>query len=197
PLLVVQPRRDCNVDQQPKVAVAPALEHRHPAPTQNPHVPRLRSRVEVELELAVQRRDGDLAAQRCLGHRQVDRREQVVALADEARVRLDVDEHVQVAGLGAELTNMSLAADPDPLAVVDAGRHRDSERALLDYAAGAVARSTAIWNCTSRSIPRAASTSSISISAATSAPRAARPRRPPRPKRSSPKNAEKRSPSVP
>ena len=35
---------------------------------------------------------------------------------------------------------MALAAEPDPLPVVDAGRHLDRERALLDDAAGTVAR---------------------------------------------------------
>ena len=54
---------------------------------------------------------------------------------------------------------------------------------------------TATWNGTSFVTPRAASTSSIAISAPMSAPRRAR--RPPTPNRSSPKNAEKRSLRLP
>ena len=49
----------------------------------------------------------------------------VVALADEARVRPDVDEHVHVAGAAAGLAGVALASDADPLSVVDPGRDVD------------------------------------------------------------------------
>ena len=57
--------------------------------------------------------------------RQVDLREDVVALAHEPRVGLHAHEHVDVAGAAAERAGVALAGDADALAVVDAGRHLD------------------------------------------------------------------------
>ena len=96
-----------------------------PAPAQDAHLAGLRARLELELDVAVERRHVDRCAERGLRHRQVDRREQVVALADEARVGPDVDEHVEVAGAAAGLAGVALAADADPLAVVDPRRDLD------------------------------------------------------------------------
>ena len=199
-----------------------------------------------------------VVAQRSLRDRQVDLRDQVVALADEARVGPDADEHVQVAGAPAELAGVALAAEPDALAVVDPRRDLDREpsaprrrarrrrtsctgcstmRPVPPQRAQVCARTnwpkTVFDTCWTRpappqvgqrdraacparrrcrrtvrrgrrrgaarpgSTPRAESTSSITTSAAMSAPRAAPRGRPPTPNRSSPKNAEKRSPSVP
>ena len=61
-------------------------------------------------------------------------RDQVVALADEPRIGLDANEHVQVAGAPADLAGVSLAAEPDALAVMDPRRDLDRDRALLDRA---------------------------------------------------------------
>ena len=55
----------------------------------------------------------------------------VVALAHEARVGLDADEHVHVAGTAAERARMALAGDADALTVVDPGRNLDVERSRL------------------------------------------------------------------
>src|SRR4029453_2192951 len=120
------------------------MEARHPAPGEDANLAGLPARLQLELELALQRRDDDLPAERRLGHRQVDGREQVVALAHEARVRLHMDEDVEIARLGAELARVPLAADPDALTVVDSGRDLHRERALLDHAAGTVARAARV-----------------------------------------------------
>ena len=89
---------------------------------------------------AVERLDGHRRAERRLDDRQVDLREDVVALAHEALVRLDVDEHVDVAGAAAERAGVAFAGDADALAVVDAGRDLDVERPRLRDAPRAAAR---------------------------------------------------------
>src|SRR5207247_6162030 len=65
--------------------------------------------------------------------------EDVVALADEARVGTHTDEHVHVARTAAECATVSLARQADALAVVDARRDVDVDRALVDRAARAAA----------------------------------------------------------
>ena len=65
---------------------------------------------------------------------------QVVALAAEQRVRGDLDGDVQVAGRAAALAGRALAAQPDPLAVLDAGGDPRRRSVRLDMPApGAVA----------------------------------------------------------
>src|SRR5205807_3454724 len=63
----------------------------------------------------------------------------VVPLAHEARMRADPDQNVEVARLAAEQSRMSCAGEPDPLAVVDAGRNFDLDRALVEHASVAAA----------------------------------------------------------
>src|SRR6185437_738923 len=71
--------------------------------------------------------------------RQVDLGEDVVALAHEAWVGLDVHEDVRVARTSAECPRMAPAGDADPLAVVDAGGHVHVDSGGLDDAARAAA----------------------------------------------------------
>ena len=135
------------------VASPRPVQDRHPAAVEDVHLAGLRARLELELGVSVERRDRDPRAERRLGHRQVDLREDVVALAREARVVLHVDEDVDVARLAARQPGVALAGDADPLAVVDARRDVDVEPPLvedppaaaaglarrLDHATGAVA----------------------------------------------------------
>ena len=88
----------------------------------------------VELEVALQRRDRELRTARRLHDRQVDLGEDVVAVALEARVARDVHLDVRVAGDAAAGARVTLAADADPLAVVDPGRNLDLELLHLDRA---------------------------------------------------------------
>ena len=82
---------------------------------------------------------GTVAPSAACDDRQVDLREDVVPLADEARVGLHAHEHVDVAGASAERARVALAGDADALAVVDAGRDVDLELAPLERPARAVA----------------------------------------------------------
>src|SRR5439155_4534509 len=126
-----------HVDQNALVAAPEALEDRQAAPSQHADLARLRARLEGQLRLAFERRDGQRGAERRLGDREVDGRVDVVALAHEARVRPDVDLDVDVARPATDRAGVALAADADALAVVDAGRDLQLARALLDHTAGA------------------------------------------------------------
>ena len=125
------PRHD-DVDEHAVVAPAEALEHGHAAAAENANGAWLRPGLEVELLLALQRRDRRSRAERGLGHRQVDRRVDIVALTHEPLVWADPDEHVDVARLPAERARMALAREPDSLSVVDARRDLHVETSLLE-----------------------------------------------------------------
>jgi hypothetical protein len=71
-LLVAEVARDGHVHEQAMVSAPEALEHRHALPAQHADLARLRSRLELELDVAVERRDASLRPERRLGHRQVD-----------------------------------------------------------------------------------------------------------------------------
>src|SRR5439155_4708022 len=82
---------------------------------------------------------GHLRAERRLGHGQLDRREDVVALAHEARVGPNTNQDVDVAGAAAEHARVAFARDADPLPVVDAGRDLHLDRTLVERAPRALA----------------------------------------------------------
>ncbi len=82
----------------------------------------LRARVEADVDVAVERRDGERRPERRLADGQVDGRHDVVAVADEALVWGDPDEDVDVAGAAAERPGVALAREADALAVVDSRR---------------------------------------------------------------------------
>src|SRR5712691_4922369 len=139
PLLLGQPARDDDVDEHAVVAAPEALQHRHPATRKHANVAGLRARRKLELHRAVERVGRERRAERRFRDRQVDRREDVVALAHEARIWHHVDADVHVAGTAAELSRMPLAGDPDLLPVVDAGGDLHLEPALFDLPSGAPA----------------------------------------------------------
>ena len=71
------------------------------------------------------------------GH--VEHRDEVVLVADEVLVRLDRDEHVEVAGVRARLAGVAAAADADALALGDPGGHVDRDRVREHLAPAALA----------------------------------------------------------
>src|SRR5439155_2562076 len=137
PLLLGQVARDGDVDEQALVAAATSLQDRHAAPAEDADLAGLGAGLELDLELALERRHGLLRAQGGLRDGQVDGREDVVALANEARVGANVHEHVGVARLAAEGAGVTSARQPDPLAVVDARRDLDVQLPRLEDAAAA------------------------------------------------------------
>ena len=110
-----------------------------PLPFEDAHLARLHAGLQLELDRAVERLDRQRHAERGLHDRQVDLRVDVVPFADEPRIGLHADEHVDVAGATAERTRVSLAGDTDALPVVDAGGNVDVELAALERAPCAVA----------------------------------------------------------
>src|SRR5581483_3668031 len=139
PLLVRQPPGHRDVDEQLQVPAAATLEDRHALAAEDADLAGLRPGLERELDLALQRRHRHRRAERGLRDRQVDGRKEIVALAREPWVGPDAHEHVQVAGTAAQSPGVTLAAEPDPLAVVDARRDLNRELPLLQHPAGAVA----------------------------------------------------------
>ena len=103
------------------------------------HLAGLHAGGKLELDGAVDRLDRHRRAERRLDDRQVDLRVDVVALAHEARIGLDVHEDVDVAGAAAERTSVSFARDSDALAVVDSGGDVDARLPRLDRPPRAVA----------------------------------------------------------
>src|SRR4051794_456134 len=138
-LLIAQVPRHEDVHEYALVAAAETLQHGHAPAAQLEDLTRLRARREFVLDVPVERGDGHGCTERRLGHRQVDRREDVVPLADEARIGAHVHLHVDVAGARAEKARVTLAAQANPLAVVDPRRDRYLEPSLLEHPAVAVA----------------------------------------------------------
>src|SRR5579862_9566013 len=139
PLLVGQMARDDDVHEHALVAASVPVKHGHAFAAEHHDRAGLRPRVELELLVAVEGRDLDRRAECGLGHRQVDGRVDVVALAHEAWVGSHVDAHVCVPCARAEDAGVPLAGEADLLAVVDAGWNLDVQPALFDDAAGALA----------------------------------------------------------
>ena len=110
PLLVAQPPRHEDVDQDPLVAAATALQHGHAAAAQDDDLARLRPGRQLELLVSVERRDRDGRTERSLRERHVDGRVDVVALAHEPFVGPDVHLDVDIAGAAADDAGVSLAA---------------------------------------------------------------------------------------
>src|SRR6185312_10005879 len=138
-LLLAQVARDDDVHEHALVAAPEALEDGHAAPAQRDDLAGLRAGGEVQIDVALERRNRKRRAERSLRHRQVDGGEDVVALAHEPWIGQDAHLHVDVARTRAELPDMTLAAEPDALAVVDARRDRHLEAALLEHASRTLA----------------------------------------------------------
>src|ERR671936_190430 len=139
PLLVRQVAGNGDVDEQPVIAPPEPLENGHTPTAQDADLARLCPGLEVEVRVAVERRDFDVCTERRLRHCQVDRGDDVVTVADEPFVRLDSDEDVGIACPPPEQARVALAGEPDALAVVNSGRDLDFERPLLSRLAAAAA----------------------------------------------------------
>src|SRR5206468_2294101 len=139
PLLVAQVARNSYVHEQAVVSAPESLEDRHALPAQDSDLARLSACFELELDIAVERGHRRARAERGLGHRQVDGRDDVVAVADEARIGEHPDEDIGVPGPPAELAGVPFPGDADPLAVVDPLRYVDIQGALLRRPSAAAA----------------------------------------------------------
>src|SRR5690606_12223829 len=101
------------------------------------HLAGLRLRRNFQHDVPVERRHLDRAAER--GGRKADRHlaRQILAVAREDRMRPHDDIDVQVARRTAVAARLSLARQPDPVAVVDARRHLHGQRPDLAHDARA------------------------------------------------------------
>ena len=122
-----------HVHEDALVAAAATVQDGHSPTIQDDDLAGLRPRRQLELLLAVEGRDRKCGAERGLRERQVDRREDIVAFADESLVGTDPNLDVDIPGAAARESGVALAAQTNPLAVVDSGRNVDRKRALLDH----------------------------------------------------------------
>src|SRR5919202_3262837 len=126
-LLGVQAGRRLDIHVHHQVASAGGAQPRSALGAQGEHAARLGARPDVDLLLAVEGVQGEGGAQRGGGHRQGDPAVQVLAVPGEDVVRPLGDLHVQVAGRTAAGTDLAVAGEPDPHAVLDAGRDLDRD----------------------------------------------------------------------
>ena len=100
------------------------------------HLAALRLGGHADLRRAVERRNGDLAAERGGADRDRHLAVQVVVIAGEDRVRLDVHLDVEIAGRAAVDARLAFAGEAHAVALVDARRNFDRQGFLqLDAAA--------------------------------------------------------------
>src|SRR5688500_2568771 len=138
-LLVGQVGRGFDAQADLEVAAAAAVEVRHALAAQAHRAAGLGAGRDLEPGRLVEGGDLDLVAEGGLGD--VDRQvgHQVVGLAAEVAVRLDVDHQVEVAGRAAVGARLALVAQPDLRAVVDAARDAHLEGAVDPHHALAAA----------------------------------------------------------
>ena len=124
------------------IAAAVLADARDALAAPHDHVARLRARLELDgrgaVAVVLERVDLDLAAERRLDEADRDLGEDVVAVALEPLVALDVEHDVEMTGRAARRA-LALAGEAQRLAVVDAGRHRDRQRRGLGLGAAAAA----------------------------------------------------------
>src|SRR2546427_3909885 len=108
------PYRDVEI---PKSAGRP----RHALAGQPDRPPILRLRRDAQRHPALQRRHGDLRAEERFVQRDRQLRAQIVAVADEERMRAHANAHVNIARRPAALARAALTGEPDALAVAHAG----------------------------------------------------------------------------
>src|SRR5919201_1248941 len=106
----------------------------------------------ADLGRAVERRDGDLAAERGRGDGDRHLAMQVVVVARENRVRLDVHLHVEIARRAAVHARLALAGEPHAIAFVDAGGDLHRERLLQLDAADTRALHAGVRNDAARAV---------------------------------------------
>src|SRR6516162_7728458 len=132
--------RRLDVELNEEVAAVAGTQDGHALAAQ-PELPsRLRPLRDADPGLpAVERPDHELSAERSLDHRDRHPAVEIGAVALENRMRLDREKDIEIAGRPAAQSRLSLAAEPNPRPVLDAGGNVDRKRPLSRYAAGAPA----------------------------------------------------------
>src|SRR6266567_7373655 len=139
PLLLGQIDRSLDDDVAQQIALFPAAHAANAFAAQPEYLSRLGLGGDPDPCRTVQRRDFDVSAEG--RRREADRHlaMQVVVVALEHGVRLDLDLHVEVACRTAVHPGLAFSREANAVAVVDSRRNFHGERFLLLYARGAVA----------------------------------------------------------
>src|SRR5262249_12997373 len=125
---------------------AVAIDVRHAFAAQRDGVAGLRAGRDVDIDIAVERGNGNGVAERGLRIGDVGFAVEIVALAMPALVWFDAQQHVEMAGGAAARTGLALAAEAQAHGVFDAGRHRDGELLGAQDQAGATAARAGIFD---------------------------------------------------
>ena len=134
-LLLGQIHRRLDDDAAEQIAVAPPRTGFTPFSRSRNTRPDWVSRRHLELDVAVERRHFDRAAERRGDEADRHFARQMTAVALEDRVLANADLDVQIARRAAVAARFAFARQPDAIAVVDALRHLDRERLLAANAA--------------------------------------------------------------
>src|SRR5688572_20327185 len=105
-LLLAEPGRDPELENDMLVAALAALKRRQPLTAKQRGIPMLGAGGNLDRLAPLQRRDTHLAAEDRLRHRQLDARDQLSALAGEALVGPDPHLDVEVALAAARLARV-------------------------------------------------------------------------------------------
>src|SRR5687768_10364119 len=130
-LLLAEPGRDAELENDMLVAALAALKRRELLAAQHRGIAMLGAGGDLDRLASLQGWDAHLSAEDRPRHRQLDARDQLGALAGEALVGPDPHLDVEVALAAAHLARVSGPGDPDPLPVLDPGRHVDLPGAAL------------------------------------------------------------------
>src|SRR5688572_15215947 len=124
-----QARWYAHVDEDVQVAAHAGPAEVRDAPAAQPDLGSgLGSGLDLDGLVTVRRRDADSGPERGLGDAQRQLEVQLGVLAAELRVRLDMDDHVQVARRPTPRRRLALAGQPDLVALVNARRDRHAQR---------------------------------------------------------------------
>ena len=117
-------------DGHVKVAPAVAIDLRNPLSPNPETVPALSPLGDAQRFVPVQRRNLDLCAETCLREVDRNRAKQVVPLAPEERMLLDMKENVKIARRPAVRSGFAFAGDAEAAFGIDAGGDIDSQGLL-------------------------------------------------------------------
>src|SRR5450631_1062562 len=135
-----------------EIAVHAAAHRLDALVAQAEHLPALRFRRNLDLGVAVERRDLDFAAKRRDRERNRHLAMQIAVLALEHRMRLQADHDVQVAGRPAVEPRLSFTRQPDAIVLVDALGNLHRQRLVFLDAPRAAASRTRLGNDLARTV---------------------------------------------
>src|SRR5690606_2442129 len=142
--LAVDLRRRHHLHGHPQVATLLGAQARDAAAIDLEHIARLHARAHLEVDGAIEAVDRRRRAENRVGHRHLERREQVVAVAAEHGVHVDVNLDVQVAVRAAGGADLAGSGELQTQARLDTGRDVEANGAARAHATLAATRGAGV-----------------------------------------------------